>query len=355
MDSCVCVILNRQGTGTPPLRVLPLSTPGQHVNKQLEVTMGRSSKDKRDIYYRLAKEEGWRARSAFKLLQLDNEFNLFTGVNRAVDLCAAPGSWSQVLSRKLRGREEKDEEVKIVAVDLQAMAPLSGVTQIQGDITKVSTAQEIIRHFEGQPADLVVCDGAPDVTGLHDVDEYIQAQLLLAALNITTHVLKPGGTFVAKIFRGKDVTLLYSQLKIFFSGVTCAKPRSSRNSSIEAFVVCQNYSPPEGYVPNMSNPLLDHSYDVDFNQLEGPNRVIVPFLACGDLSAFDSDRTYPLQLDTDKQYQYTPPTQPPICPPYQQACHLRKNNMLSKEDAPSVSPNQSRDETEPLADGLQFK
>uniref|UniRef100_A0A667ZZ17 Putative tRNA (cytidine(32)/guanosine(34)-2'-O)-methyltransferase n=1 Tax=Myripristis murdjan TaxID=586833 RepID=A0A667ZZ17_9TELE len=292
--------------------------------------MGRSSKDKRDIYYRLAKEEGWRARSAFKLLQLDQEFSLFHGVSRAVDLCAAPGSWSQVLSRKL------SEEVKIVAVDLQAMAPLPGVTQIQGDITKVSTAQEIIRHFEGRPADLVVCDGAPDVTGLHDVDEYIQAQLLLAALNITTHVLKPGGAFVAKIFRGKDVTLLYSQLKIFFSSVTCAKPRSSRNSSIEAFVVCQSYSPPEGYVPNMSNPLLDHCYDVDFNQLEGPNRVVVPFLACGDLSAFDSDRSYPLQLDASKQYQYTPPTQPPIRPPYQQACQLRKTNQLAREDAPAL-------------------
>uniref|UniRef100_A0A672J1A1 Putative tRNA (cytidine(32)/guanosine(34)-2'-O)-methyltransferase n=1 Tax=Salarias fasciatus TaxID=181472 RepID=A0A672J1A1_SALFA len=310
--------------------------------------MGRSSKDKRDIYYRLAKEEGWRARSAFKLLQLDQEFNLFTGVSRAVDLCAAPGSWSQVLSRKLREREEKEgggEEVKIVAVDLQAMAPLSGVTQIQGDITKRSSVtSRVIRplpfsHLSVSLMSLALISGfTPAVTGLHDVDEYIQAQLLLAALNITTHVLKPGGTFVAKIFRGKDVTLLYSQLKIFFSGVTCAKPRSSRNSSIEAFVVCQNYRPPEGYVPNMSNPLLDHCYDVDFNQLEGPNRTIVPFLACGDLSAFDSDRTYPLQLDADKQYQYTPPTQPPIRPPYQEACQLRKNNLLSREDAPPACP-----------------
>uniref|UniRef100_A0A3B3Q4P0 Putative tRNA (cytidine(32)/guanosine(34)-2'-O)-methyltransferase n=1 Tax=Paramormyrops kingsleyae TaxID=1676925 RepID=A0A3B3Q4P0_9TELE len=272
--------------------------------------MGRSSKDKRDIYYRLAKEEGWRARSAFKLLQLDEEFNLFKGVRRAVDLCAAPGSWSQ-----------EKEQAKIVAVDLQAMAPLPGVTQIQGDITKTSTAQEIIKHFEGQPADLVVCDGAPDVTGLHDVDEYIQAQLLLA---------------VSLIFRGKDVTLLYSQLRIFFGEVTCAKPRSSRNSSIEAFVVCQRYAPPEGYVPNMSNPLLDHCYDVDFNQLEGPNRVIVPFLACGDLSAFDSDRTYPLQLDPSKEYKYTPPTQPPIRPPYEQACRLRKSNLLANENSPSL-------------------
>ena len=82
---------------------------------------------------------------------------------------------------------------------------------------------------------------------------------------------RPGGTFVAKIFRGRDVTLLYSQLRIFFPEVTVAKPRSSRNSSIEAFVVCQKYAPPEGYVPTMINPLLDHSY-TDFNSLEGPNR-----------------------------------------------------------------------------------
>lgn len=146
--------------------------------------MGRSSKDKRDIYYRLAKEEGWRARSAFKLIQINEEFDIFKGVTKAVDLCAAPGSWSQVLSKKLR--EGDDSAVKIVDVDLQAMAPLPGVIQMQGDITKESTAREIVSHFEGEHADLVVCDGAPDVTGLHDIDEYIQAQLLLAALNITT-------------------------------------------------------------------------------------------------------------------------------------------------------------------------
>ena len=91
--------------------------------------------------------------------------------------------------------------MKIVAVDLQAMAPLPGVIQMQGDITKLSTSNKIVEHFSGGEADLVVCDGAPDVTGLHDIDEYIQAQLLLAALNITTHVLRQGGTFVAKIFR----------------------------------------------------------------------------------------------------------------------------------------------------------
>ncbi|XP_066426520.1 tRNA (cytidine(32)/guanosine(34)-2'-O)-methyltransferase isoform X2 [Molothrus aeneus] len=284
--------------------------------------MGRSSKDKRDIYYRLAKEGGWRARSAFKLLQLEQRFQLLRGVQRAVDLCAAPGSWSQVLSRHLRGSEGSPAQV--VAVDLQAMAPLPGVLQIQGDITKASTAQEIRRHFEGHPADLVVCDGAPDVTGLHDLDEYIQAQLLLAALNITTHVLKKGGTFVAKIFRGKDVTLLYSQLRLFFPDVTCAKPRSSRNSSIEAFVVCRGYSPPEGFVPSMENPLLEPEAGLALSGLSGPSRVIVPFVACGDLSAFDPDRTYPLQLEPSRPYHYTPPPAPPIAPPYARACSLRR-------------------------------
>ncbi|KAJ2356930.1 tRNA (uridine-2'-O-)-methyltransferase trm7, partial [Coemansia sp. RSA 2611] len=221
--------------------------------------MGKISKDKRDVYYRQAKEQGWRARSAFKLLQIDEEFNILQGVTRAVDLCAAPGSWSQVLSKELK--KNSSEVPQIVAVDLQAMAPLPGVIQIQGDITKLSTAEQIISHFDGAQADLVVSDGAPDVTGLHDLDEYIQAQLILAALNITTHVLRTGGTFVAKIFRGKDVTLLYAQLKIFFRTVHVAKPRSSRNSSIEAFIVCMDYNPPADYVPNMANPLMDVPYD----------------------------------------------------------------------------------------------
>lgn len=127
------------------------------------------------------------------------------------------------------------------------MAPIPGVITIMGDITDRVTSDEIVRYFKGNLADLVVCDGAPDVTGLHDIDEYMQAQLLLAALNITTNTLKVGGAFVAKIFRGRDVSLLYSQLRCFFTDVTVAKPKSSRNSSIESFgallLVCQSYRP----------------------------------------------------------------------------------------------------------------
>ncbi|KAJ2741508.1 tRNA (uridine-2'-O-)-methyltransferase trm7 [Coemansia sp. BCRC 34490] len=291
--------------------------------------MGKASKDKRDVYYRLAKEQGWRARSAFKLLQVNEEFNIFKGVNRAVDLCAAPGSWSQVLSRELRKNRSEEQEAKIVAVDLQAMAPLEGVIQIQGDITKLSTAEQIVAHFDGAQADLVVSDGAPDVTGLHDLDEYIQAQLLLAALNITTHVLRPGGAFVAKIFRGRDVTLLYAQLRVFFTSVHVAKPRSSRNSSIEAFVVCQGYSPPDDYVPSMANPLLDVPYD-SANPIVGSGRAIVPFVACGDLRGFDSDMTYSLDAGSDTAaYEPKDPAQPPISPPYKKALELKRSNFYN--------------------------
>lgn len=264
-----------------------------------------------------------------------------------MDLCAAPGSWSQVLSRRLHGdniltsAEQKDasastgkgDEVKIVAVDLQAMAPIPGVIQLQGDITNHSTATAIISHFNGLSADLVVCDGAPDVTGLHDIDTYIQAELLLAAVNITTHILKPGGTFVAKIFRGKDVSLLYTQLKIFFKEVIISKPRSSRNSSIESFAVCRSYAPPKGYLPTMFNTLMEGECEKYFEELDNEdyavNRKIIPFMACGDLSGFDSDATYP--LSATENYKYHEPTQSPIDPPYKKAIELKKASSYDKQ------------------------
>jgi tRNA (cytidine32/guanosine34-2'-O)-methyltransferase len=151
-----------------------------------------------------------------------------------------------------------------------------------------------------------------DVTGLHDCDEYIQAQLLLAAFNITTHVLHPGGTFVAKIFRGKDMSLLIAQLGHFFKSVIICKPRASRDSSIESFVVCREYTPPFGYIPTMQ-PLLDYSYTKDHSQT-GLNRVIVPFMACGDLE-WDADACYALP----EGYKVLQVLSPPINPPYKTA------------------------------------
>ena len=367
--------------------------------------MGKSSKDKRDAYYRLAKEQGWRARSAFKLLQLDEEFDLFSGVTRVVDLCAAPGSWSQVLSRVLiqgqrvgraawedkrykellrlreegvvieEGEEEAPPEaapkkdVKIVAIDLQPMSPLEGINCLKADITHPSTIPMLLKALDptydsasssteaSHPVDLVLSDGAPDVTGLHDLDIYVQSQLLWAALNLALCVLKPGGKFVAKIFRGKDVDLLYSQLKIVFEYVTVAKPRSSRASSVEAFIVCTNFRPPPGFKASLDNPLgagrklqapsaddstttLPHRsvkedgttvLDLGASQAEEAamdtqgfadrsTRWIAPFLACGDLSAFDADASHRLP----EGHVSLDPIQPPTAPPYKRALEERK-------------------------------
>lgn len=234
------------------------------------------------------------------------------------------------MSRSLySGADGNKDDVKIVAVDLQEMAPIEGVIQIQGDITSKSTADEIINHFEGKKAQLVICDGAPDVTGLHDMDVYVQSQLLLSALSITTHVLADGGTFIAKIFRGRDVTLLYAQLRIFFREVSCCKPKSSRNSSMEAFVVCRGFSVPEGFNVDKFNLCLSGVYSPDQFDTQAEAE-IVPFLACGDLSGFDSDRSYPLVLDEKETFVYHEPVQKPIHPPYFEYMEMKKNRVAKE-------------------------
>ncbi|KIH91329.1 tRNA (cytidine32/guanosine34-2'-O)-methyltransferase [Sporothrix brasiliensis 5110] len=366
--------------------------------------MGKSSKDKRDAYYRLAKEQGWRARSAFKLLQLDEEFDLFSGVTRVVDLCAAPGSWSQVLSRVLikgesfgRTAWQNQEalvrqqmlrvggqpaaatatahneavappparrDVKIVAIDLQPISPLPGIVTLRADITHPATVPLLLKALDlesapsdtnaSNPVDLVLSDGAPDVTGLHDLDMYVQSQLLFAALNLALCVLKPGGKFVAKIFRGRNVDLLFAQLKLFFTRVVVAKPRSSRASSVEAFIVCLDFRPPAAFQASLERPLGvgdivpdlppdgadtaessastagDHIVEVTLEDLRPSDatraapslgsRWIAPFVACGDLSAFDSDASYKLPDD----YVSLDPVQPPTAPPYKRALEMRK-------------------------------
>jgi tRNA (cytidine32/guanosine34-2'-O)-methyltransferase len=294
--------------------------------------MGKSSKDKRDAYYRLAKEQGYRARSAYKLLQLDSAFHLlrFPSPARVLDLCAAPGSWSQVLSRTLPAGSS------ILALDLQPMTPIPGVTALQADITHPSTLPLVTTHLGGK-AELVICDGAPDVTGLHDLDEYVQAQLLLAALNLAVCVLQDGGSFVAKVFRGRDIDVLFAQLRCLFERVSCAKPRSSRGSSIEAFVVCQGYRPPAGFRPGLERRLgwgvgalgegVAEGEGVKEVELEDEEvRFIAPFVACGDLSEHDSDATCRLpEIDGDgRKRESKDPVQPPTAPPYKRAVEMRK-------------------------------
>lgn len=313
--------------------------------------MGKSSKDKRDLYYRKAKEQGYRARSAFKLLQLNEEFHFLDDpdLQRVVDLCAAPGSWSQVLSRKLfpaksapalsehgggeRGEQNEDKEAKdrqIVAVDLQSMSPIDHVTTIQADITHPRTLQRIMELFGHHRADLVCSDGAPDVTGLHDLDEYVQQQLIMSALQLTVCVLKRGGTFVAKIFRGRDIDVIYAQLGYLFEHVTCAKPRSSRGSSLEAFIVCQGYNPPIDWQPRLDANTSVAEFFQDLyaapNDSAQEPRQIAPFMACGSLDSFDSDATYHVH----RSQASLDPVQQPTNPPYKQALQLKRSGHLNR-------------------------
>lgn len=294
--------------------------------------------------YRKAKEEGWRARSAFKLLQLNDQFQLFKGVNRVVDLCAAPGSWSQVLSRELFEKRSSEETTnsgsapKIVAVDLQPMAPINGVTTLQADITHPKTLSKILDIFGGEPADFVCSDGAPDVTGLHDLDEYIQAQLILAALQLTTCLLRPGGSFVAKIFRGRDIDLMYSQLGFLFEKVICAKPRSSRGTSLEAFIVCLGYKPSSTWKPTLDLNVSTEDFFKGANigryelkddlEYEEEQRVVAPFIACGDLSSYDSDATYTIESGIKRVS--LDPVQSPTAPAYKKALELKRAGEIRR-------------------------
>ncbi|KAF7456100.1 putative tRNA (cytidine(32)/guanosine(34)-2'-O)-methyltransferase [Cryptosporidium felis] len=266
--------------------------------------MGRLSRDRRDIYYRRAKQEGFRARSAYKLMQIDEEYNIFENVTRAVDLCAAPGSWSQVLSARLlddfnesleSGGGTKEKPL-IVAVDLQEIAPIEGVNIIKGDITSQTTVEQILEYFQGGKADLVLCDGSPDVTGLHDLDEFIQNQLLISSLGIASKLMKKGGTFVAKVFRGENISRIYQQMFCYFELVDCCKPESSRNSSLEAFIVCRLFRFGDASSSEVSNI---------------PDPLSVPFISCGDLSEFDPDKTYEAEYECSLL-----PVQPPINAPY---------------------------------------
>lgn len=283
--------------------------------------MGKSSssKDKRDIYYRLAKEDQYRARSAYKLLQLADEFDIFPKEPICVlDLCAAPGSWSQVLRQKLH------PDSTILALDLQPITPIPGVITEVADITHPATVKLIDDVFKGRKASLVVCDGAPDVTGLHDLDAYIQEDLLVSALKLAIRVLKPGGTFIAKIFRGQGDLEKGMWDRVVsphgFKTVAVAKPRSSRASSMEAFMVAEGFA-------GKGEPTEEEW----------------TFIACGDLSAWDADATHALKEGEGG----LEPVQRPIAPAYLEALERRRilggaegkekrKELLAKEGAEAL-------------------
>ncbi len=192
--------------------------------------MARSSKQwlrrhVTDAYVRKAKEQGYRSRAAFKLLELDERESFLKPGATVIDLGAAPGGWSQVAAQKV-GRGGK-----VIAIDILEMAPISGVTVLKGDFREALP--------EGVKADVILSDVSPNLSGIANVDQARSLALSLAAIELCRKALKPDGVFVAKVFQGEAFDEFRERLQAAFAKVKVIKPAASRGESRETYAVAR--------------------------------------------------------------------------------------------------------------------
>ena len=189
------------------------------------------NKQRRDTYVRQSKVDGYRARSAYKLIEIDEKFKVFKGGICVIDIGAAPGSWSQYASKVVRNG-------KIISIDLKKMEMIKNTTQIMGDFTETNT-QNKIKTYLKKGADVIMSDMAVNTTGIKDIDAIQTGELCKEAMIFSRDVMSEKGFFISKIFMGSTFNEIVALGKKIFKEVKVFKPKSSRKDSKESFIICK--------------------------------------------------------------------------------------------------------------------
>ncbi len=199
--------------------------------KKNKISKNWVNKQRRDIYVRKSKIEGYRARSVYKLIEIDDKFKIFKGGLTVIDIGAAPGSWSQYASKVVKSG-------KIISIDLKEMAPILNTTQLKGDFTQKEIQEKIKKILIGK-SDIVMSDMAENTTGIKNIDSIQTGELCKEAMVFTQNVISNSGFFISKIFMGASFNEIIQLGKKIFKEVKVFKPKSSRKDSKESFIICK--------------------------------------------------------------------------------------------------------------------
>jgi 23S rRNA (uridine2552-2'-O)-methyltransferase len=200
--------------------------------KKNKISKNWVNKQKRDTYVRQSKVDGYRARSAYKLKEIDEKFRIFKGGMSVVDIGAAPGSWSQYVAKVVKSG-------KIISIDLKEMENIENTLQIQGDFTSIDTQDQIKEYLKKKP-DVVMSDMAVNTTGIKNIDSIQTGELCKEAMVFSKDVISEKGFFISKIFMGSTFNEIVALGKKIFKEVKVFKPKSSRKDSKESFIICKN-------------------------------------------------------------------------------------------------------------------